>query len=184
MGVGVVMMGGFHPARGTAGRKRGKQRRKSPTSTVFCQITLVPFYLLISRWEDIPALQSSRWGHAAVRVPGHGILAIGGKNGKWLEEVELLQLSGEDEDVTSWRQMAPMLQPKDRPSACYFRGFVFVCSSRYRKELDLEVFDAAAGATGQWTRVACQFSSDFWRYLLPQKGSLWIIGNSIAPSIL
>ena len=40
-----VMMGItiFHPARGTAGRKRGKQRRQSPTSAAFCQITLVPF---------------------------------------------------------------------------------------------------------------------------------------------
>ena len=33
----------FHPASGTAGCERGKLIRKSPTSSAFWQITVVPF---------------------------------------------------------------------------------------------------------------------------------------------
>ena len=129
-------------------------------------------------------MQLRRFNHAAVRVPGQGILAIGGCSGieDWLADVDLLQLSDEDEDVISWRQMAPMLQPKKRPSACHFRGFVFVCS-RDSDDLDLCSFDVAAGVAGQWTRIVCPFRYAGWRHLLPLKGSLWIIGNLNAPFI-
>ena len=128
-------------------------------------------------------MQMRRCDHAAVRVPGHGIFAIGGWNeaGSY-EDVELLQLIGDDEDATLWWQMTPMLQPKKEPSACYFGGFVFVCSSD-SSYLDLERFDVEAGATGQWTRITYQFSSDFRRNLLSLKGSLWVIGDLNAPSI-
>ena len=58
-------------------------------------------------------MRSAREDHAAVRVPGHGILPVGGAIGldNCIEHVELLQLSGDDEDVTSW------LQPKRNPFA-------------------------------------------------------------------
>ena len=161
--------------------------KKVPPGLSFAGSPSPSIYLVISRWEDIPAMQTGRDCSAAVRVPGHGILAIGGGNGScgggnedWLEDVELLRLSGDNEDFTSWRRMAPMLQLKRSPSACYFRGFVFVCS--WNGEMDLERFDVAAGATGQWTRIACQFSSGIYRNLLSLKGSLWIIGDLNAPS--
>ena len=122
-------------------------------------------------------MQSDRGDLVAVRVPGHGILAIGGwsvtKGG--LADVELLQLSSDDEEVTSWRRMAPLLRPKMEPSACYFGDSVFVCCRQ--DDLDLERFDVEAGATGQWTRIACHFRYKECRSLLPLSGSLWIIGD-------
>ena len=47
--------------------------------------------------------------------------------------------------------------------------------------MDLERFDVAAGATGQWTRIACQSGPEWSRRLLPLSGSLWLTGDSTAP---
>ena len=154
---------------------------KVPSELPLCVLLSWCFYLVISRWEEIPALQVRLCWHAAVRVPGYGILAIGGGMGWSREDVEMLQLSGEDEGVTSWRRMAPMLKWKYKPSACYLGGFVYVCS-RYMDNLDLELFDVTAGATGQWTQIACQFSFRGYRNLLALSGSLWLIGDFNAPS--
>ena len=48
-------------------------------------------------------MRSAREDHVVVRVPGHRILPVDGAVGldNCIEDVELLQLSGDDEDVTS-----------------------------------------------------------------------------------
>ena len=49
--------------------------------------------------------------------------------------------------------------------------------------MDLELFNVAAGSTGQWTRIACQYRSEYRRYLLSLISSQWLIGDFNAPSI-
>ena len=74
-------------------------------------------------------MQMGRYKHAAMRVTGHKLLVIDGCSATedWRSDVELLYLSGDDENVTSWRRTAPMLEPKKGLSICYFEGSVFVC---------------------------------------------------------
>ena len=58
-------------------------------------------------------MRSARDSHAAVRVPEHGFLSIGGWNiGKWLKDMKLLQLTGNDEGAIWWPRIPPILQKK------------------------------------------------------------------------
>ena len=110
-------------------REREVEHKKSNQSCVWV-ITLVRFLIAHCQvGRHCCHTISSRRPWSKTRS-GYGILAISGAIGlhNWIKNVELLQLSGEDEDATSWRLMAFMLQKEDFRSACFFGGSVFICS--------------------------------------------------------
>lgn len=123
-----------------------------------------------------------RYSHAAVHIPGYGILVIGGSlDNLWLCTVELLPFRDADEkDLAPWRNMSPMLQAFQNPTACYFEGSVYVCSEK-NGEVDFESFNINAGDRGQWTSIRCHlFTSHCYNHLVDLSGKLYTIGNYAA----
>lgn len=183
LAVGIGTRGTCLRARGTTGDSAGEWTRVSPSVAMVGLLSDFSFGHHC-RWDGISAMWTERRLHAAVLVPEFGILVMGGeRNFRPTDSVELLQLSGSDEEVISWRRMSPMLRKRRIPSACSFRGSVLVCSVDCTN-LDLAVFDIAAAPSGQWTRIECEydFRWDLAHFLLPMNESLWIAGGFLASS--
>uniref|UniRef100_A0A5K3FCU7 Uncharacterized protein n=1 Tax=Mesocestoides corti TaxID=53468 RepID=A0A5K3FCU7_MESCO len=117
------------------------------------------FHPATNRWTPLPDMPTRRSFSGAARVPGVGVVVVGGNNDVSgnLCTAELLSCSTEDNGVEnwSWRRLAPMMKPRTYPGVAYFRGRVVVAGDVHCVNNGVECLRLPAGDNdpGQWTQL-------------------------------
>ncbi len=139
-------------------------------------------YIFPFRWEDFPKMSSARGWPGVEWVPDGRLFAMGGFSGDHqpTKSVEMLKCSWTSNapPTTTWRDVAPMLEPRAKHGVGYFAEKLFVAGGRDSDTVEYFTLPSAGTPNGEWTTVRPLNMKTAFYGLLPFGDGLLCVGKS------
>ncbi len=139
-------------------------------------------YIFPFRWEDFPKMTSARGWPGVEWVPDGRLFAMGGFSGDHqpTKSVEMLECSWTSDapPTSTWRNVAPMLEPRAKHGVAYFAEKLFAAGGTDSATVECFTLPSADKPNGEWTKVRRLNRKNTFFGLLPVGGGLLCVGKS------